>query len=117
MKTILGAWAIVCVMGCGKAAVPGELDSWKGRSKDELASHAVFATMPLDRRPLSDGAELWIFRRCATDAPTYVVSGGVAMPIGGDTGCCFREFTIRSGIVERVQFVGDCGSYDELQPR
>lgn len=117
MRSILGAWAVVCAIGCFRGAAPDELDGWNGRARDELAAHPVFATMPLDRRPLSDGAELWIFRRCVKDEPTYVMSNGVALPIGGGSSCCFREFTIRDGIVARVLMAGKCGSYPELQPR
>lgn len=115
---LLVAVAALGLFACHRGSVHQEdLDSWRDAPVEALETHPVFAALPLDKRPLSDGSELWTFRDCSTRPSSVVTNqyGTVVLP--GRTRCCSNEFLTRDGVVEEYRAVGHCQTGEYVRPR
>jgi len=117
MRAIVGFGALVCSIGCYRTVHQADLDAWRGAKVEALEAHPVFAALPLDKRPLSDGRELWTYREC-TEKPAVVISGEYGTIVQpGSAHCCSSQFFIRGGLVEEYRAVGACATDESLRPR
>ncbi len=100
--------------------------AWKAQPVIELERHPFFSTVPLEKKPLSDGSEIWDYTNCGTDpvrtncATNPNGYGGVATncrSTGGGTSCCHHQFVVRASMVEEYRPVGDdCYTGCERRP-
>lgn len=119
----------VSLLACrGQQVRQADLDAWRGVNVAVLERHPVFASMALEKRPLTDGGELWIYSSCATSgggctpvsrydykSHTFVNAGEVCS--GPETVCCSNQFLVSAtGVVDEYRPVGKCFTDETLRP-
>jgi hypothetical protein len=100
---------------------------WRGQPVIALERHALFSSLPLERRPLSDGSEVWIYSNSATGnhftAQTWQSQPAVFGTVAATTyeapqrAHCSRQFFVREGLVTAAQDVGECHRDCRVAPR
>lgn len=108
---------LVTLAACGDYEVrQADLVAWRAVPVIELERHPEFSSMPLEKRPLSDGSELWVHTNCGSsttpvNCTSAVVYGKTQTTCGGGqtvTQCCHHQFVVRASMVEEYRPVGDC---------
>jgi hypothetical protein len=116
------AFALLC--GCAETATTpargvrqSDLAAWRDAPLIKLETQPLFSALPVTRRRLSDGSELWDYTNCRSDqsdqecttragafgAVNTTCSGG-----GKSTTCCHNQFVVRGASVESYRPVGRC---------
>lgn len=90
--------------------------AWRAQPVIELERHPFFSTVPVEKKLLSDGSELWDYTNCGTDPvrtncqTTESVYGNGSntncRSTGGGTSCCHHQFVVRASMVEEYRPVG-----------
>lgn len=94
---------------------PEDRAAWTNAPIIELETHEKFSTMQYERRVLSDGSEMWLYPECSSGKTTCRGGGAVVgqAVVGGtrcttdDPKCCYHQFFVRDGVVERYEARGE----------
>lgn len=89
-----------------------DVAAWKGAPLSDLETHPVYAAMPLEKRPLTNGSVLWIH----TNKGSYTTEtscnkyGNRVSCSGGDnvTVQCSHQFIVKEATVQEYRPVGQC---------
>ncbi len=115
------------LVACGMYPEVRQADvvSWRSVPVIELERHPFFSTLTVDKRPLSDGSELWDYPHCISGKTnTQCTSnnngyGGVNTNcVGGQqyTNCCHNQFIVRASTVEEYRPMGSCYTDCSVRP-
>lgn len=124
---LVGFLAVAAASACGpepKVVRQSDLEAWRQVPVIELESHAFFSTVPLNKRRLSDGSEMWVFSNCqSTDEDVHCRTTSSVFGVdtrcgGGGTSrsCCHNQFIVRNGWVESYRPVGNCYTNCGVRP-
>lgn len=103
-----------------------DLDAWRGAPLIELETHPVFSRLPLEKRKLSDGSEMWLALECVEEkVPLECSSVRGLLTVdtkcnGGDIDryCCQNQFHIIGDKVDWWRPNGKwCATKPALRPR
>ena len=120
MRWMIGLAVGLVVAGCATAGArevrQADIEAWREVPVLELETHPLFSTVPLTRRRLSDGSEMWDYLSCRSyqeDMNCLSNKGilGVNTTCSGGgtrTNCCHNQFIVRAGVVESYQPRGRC---------
>lgn len=86
----------IVIMACAHVREE-DLVSWRNVPVLELEMHPFFSTLPLEKRPLSNGGELWIYSNTVSTAKKDC-SFGVCQAVLETEGCQ-NQFVISKGMV------------------
>jgi hypothetical protein len=120
MRYLALAGFFMAAYGCGPDNQWGgvrsvDVESWKGVPLIELEKHAFFSTLPIEKKRLSDGSELWDHASCGTDktdtkcTSSKDYSGDVNTNCSGGQevkSCCHHQFIVREGHIEEYRPIG-----------
>lgn len=106
MIRILTLLAFSLLSGCVHKVNTEDLDAWAGVPLIDLETHPFFSTLPLEKRALSNGDELWIFKNAQENTEINCDER-----YGGKTNCnastsfrgCMNQFIVGGGIVKEYR--------------
>jgi hypothetical protein len=89
---------------------------WIGKTSDDLASHPVYASLPVESRKTESGIETRTFRNssgivssasCSSYSQYGSSCGGIASEV-----VCTHVFLLKKGIISDLNRAGSCGDED-----
>jgi hypothetical protein len=95
--TILILLLNVAMAACAHLVRDDDLNAWKGVPLIELETHPFFSSLPLEKRPLSNGQELWIYSNTEAHADGECSDGDCQAKI--KTKGCLNQFMVSGGQV------------------
>jgi hypothetical protein len=111
----------LCASIAGCASVrQADLDAWRDAPVAALDSHAVFATLPVNRTVFPNGVEVrnYVNTGGATSCPTAPLAGGFQTArCTGTQAPCNNLFYIKEGRVLSYAPVGECVTDERLRPQ
>lgn len=96
MKFILLILFLNVIMACVHVREE-DLVAWKNVPVLELETHPFFSTLPLEKRPLSNGTELWIYSNSVSTAKLDCSFG--VCEVTTETNGCLNQFFVSRGLV------------------
>jgi len=117
MRALLPLLPLLALLGGCLHVRQEDLDTWKGIPVDVLEHHPLFASMPLEKRKLPKGGELWTFANCKWTA-TSVMQVQAGYFVSVSKACCNNQFLISpAGTVDEYRVIGDdCYTDESVRP-
>lgn len=83
---------------------PEDLEAWRGAPLIDLESHPLFSSLPLEKRSLSNGDELWIYKNLVGSAVNCQEGAfGVNCQEGAKVRGCMNQFIVSGGVVKEYR--------------
>lgn len=104
MKAILTILACL-TLSCVHTVNDSDRDAWRGAPLIDLETHPFFTRLPLEKRSLSNGDELWIFRNTESTITADCNDKPGGMDCEGKSGFrgCLNQFIVGGGIVKEYR--------------